>query len=237
MSSLSTSLKNSYQRWLHPYEEYLRTVKPAVQQQLDLEYGSQFSPSPAISPVKKVHSQTQSDVFSSDTPANQASADLHASISQGDSLMQPTAPPALQVTNIEAPRPVSSGFMAVNSGGFAAVNAAPSGFVAVNHAQSLLGKRDGEVCTGSSTSNGHATTPRPGSASVVPSQETPATTSNDDVGSNPLKRTMSHESMNCGSGSDGINGDGDRANGRRSKRLKKGLSLTTLSCFLFRIFY
>jgi [histone H3]-trimethyl-L-lysine4 demethylase len=34
MSSLSTSLKNSYQRWLYPYEEYVRIAKPGVQQQL-----------------------------------------------------------------------------------------------------------------------------------------------------------------------------------------------------------
>jgi [histone H3]-trimethyl-L-lysine4 demethylase len=33
MSSLSTSLKNSYQRWLQPYEEYVRIAKPGVQQQ------------------------------------------------------------------------------------------------------------------------------------------------------------------------------------------------------------
>ncbi len=36
MSSLSTSLKNSYQRWLCPYEEYLRLAKPGVQQQIEL---------------------------------------------------------------------------------------------------------------------------------------------------------------------------------------------------------
>jgi hypothetical protein len=34
MSSLATSLKNSYRRWLHPYEEHLRTAKPGVQRSL-----------------------------------------------------------------------------------------------------------------------------------------------------------------------------------------------------------
>ena len=47
MSSLSTSLKNSYQRWLFPYEEYLRLAKPGVQQQLEFENGGPFTPSSA----------------------------------------------------------------------------------------------------------------------------------------------------------------------------------------------
>jgi len=225
MSSLSTSLKNSYQRWLHPYEEYLRTVKPGVQQQQDFEYGGQFSPSPAMSPMKRIHSQSQSEVFTSDSPAMQASTALNASMSHREPMIQLAPPPAPPVTKIEAPGPVSSGFMAVNSGGFSAINATPSGFVAVNHAQPSLSKRESEVCMGTPTSNGHATTPATGSTpSAMPSQELSALTSNGDVGSNPLKRTMSHESMNCESGSDGINGDGDGANGRRSKRLKKGSS-------------
>ncbi len=230
MSSLSTSLKNSYQRWLHPYEEYLRTVKPGVQQQLDFEYGGQFSPSPAMSPMKKVYSQSQPDVFTSEPPAVQPSAAFNASISKGEPAVQPTPPSALPVANTEAPRPVSSGFMAVNSSGFSAVNASPSGFVAVNHAQSLQNKPENEVCTGMPISNGLAKTPVNGiTSSVMPSQESHALNSNGDLSSNPLKRTMSHESMNCESGSDGLNGDGDGPNGRRSKRLKKGLSFLSLS--------
>jgi [histone H3]-trimethyl-L-lysine4 demethylase len=228
MSSLSTSLKNSYQRWLHPYEEYLRTVKPGVQQQLDFEYGGGFSPTPAISPMKRVISQSKSDVLASDSPAMQASTALNASISQGEPIVQSAPPPALPVTKIETPRPSAAGFMAVNSGGFSAINA-PSGFVAVNHAQPTLSKRDGEkrdgdVCTTIATSNGHAPTPVARSvSSSKPSHESSAPTVNGDIGSNPLKRTMSHDSMNFESGSDGVNGDGDGANGRRSKRLKKGM--------------
>ena len=52
MSSLSTSLKNSYQRWLQPYEDYLRIAKPGVQHLLELENGGPFTPSPSISPAK-----------------------------------------------------------------------------------------------------------------------------------------------------------------------------------------
>jgi [histone H3]-trimethyl-L-lysine4 demethylase len=229
MSSLSTSLKNSYQRWLHPYEEYLRTVKPGVQQQLDFEYGGQFSPSPAMSPMKRVHSQSQSDGLNTDSPAVHASVALHTITAQANSVMQPAPPPPLPVTNIEAPRPVSSGFMAVNSGGFSAVNAPPSGFVAVNHAPPSLSKRESDICTGTPSSNGHVQTPGTGNTPrLMPSQELPGRTSNGDVGSNPLKRTMSHESINGESGSDGINGDGDGPNGRRSKRLKRGSLLRRL---------
>ena len=52
MSSLSTSLKNSYQRWLQPYEDYLRIAKPGVQHLLELENGGPFTPSPNTSPTK-----------------------------------------------------------------------------------------------------------------------------------------------------------------------------------------
>jgi [histone H3]-trimethyl-L-lysine4 demethylase len=237
MSSLSTSLKNSYQRWLHPYEEYLRTVKPGVQQQLEFDPGGQFSPSPAMSPMKRVHSQSQPDVFASGSPAITASAVLNASTGQGEPAMQPAPPQTLPVTKIEEPRPMSSGFMAVNSGGFSAVNAPRSGFVAVNHAQPLSSKRDSEICMGTPTPNGILTTPAAGTTpSAMPSQETTASNSNGDVASNPLKRAMSHESLNCESGSDGVNCDGDGANGRRSKRLKKGSSFPFLDastkCFL-----
>ncbi|KKP02600.1 hypothetical protein THAR02_05288 [Trichoderma harzianum] len=38
MSSLSTSLKNSFLRWLSPYEEYLRAAKPGVEHQLEEEH-------------------------------------------------------------------------------------------------------------------------------------------------------------------------------------------------------
>lgn len=230
MSSLSTSLKNSYQRWLHPYEEYLRTVKPGVQQQLDFEYGGQFSPSPAMSPMKKVHSQSQQDGFISDSPAVQASAALNSSMNKGEPAVQPVPPSALPVANTEAPRPVSSGFTAVNSSGFSAVNTSPSGFVAVNHTQPLQSKHENEVYTGMPILNGHAKAPTNGSTpSVMPVQEQHASNSNGDLGLNHLKRTMSHESMNCESGSDGLNGDGDGPNGRRSKRLKKGLYFLSLS--------
>src|ERR1700760_4426539 len=58
MSSLSTSLKNSYQKWLLPYEEYLRLAKPGVQQQLEMLNGGPYTPSPGPSPAKKSQTNT-----------------------------------------------------------------------------------------------------------------------------------------------------------------------------------
>jgi hypothetical protein len=49
MSSLSTSLKNWYQRWLFPYEEYLLSARSGVHQQPDHESGGPPTPSPATS--------------------------------------------------------------------------------------------------------------------------------------------------------------------------------------------
>ncbi|GME60751.1 hypothetical protein GTA08_BOTSDO08342 [Neofusicoccum parvum] len=131
MSSLSTSLKNSYQKWLHPYEEYLRIAKPGVHQMLEFENGGPFTPSPAPSPLKKAasHQQTPPGSFRSDSPAARASAALNQSIHEGS---VPPLPPAQELPK------VSSGFTAVNAGGFTAVNApqqsAPtsSGFSAIN---------------------------------------------------------------------------------------------------------
>ena len=65
MSSLSTSLKNSYQRWLQPYEDYLRIAKPGVQQRLEKENGGPFTPSPSASPNKN---STQEPVTSHQKP-------------------------------------------------------------------------------------------------------------------------------------------------------------------------
>ncbi|KAF2858581.1 PLU-1-domain-containing protein [Piedraia hortae CBS 480.64] len=44
MSSLSTSLKNSYQKWLLPFEEWLRLAKPGVHQQWESANGGPVTP-------------------------------------------------------------------------------------------------------------------------------------------------------------------------------------------------
>ena len=96
MSSLSTSLKNSYQRWLHPYEEYIRVAKPGLQMKLDHEYGgpltTMMTPSPASSPMKRSQPNTPASSSSvpdaapattnTNTMPMRASAALNASLQQ-----------------------------------------------------------------------------------------------------------------------------------------------------------
>lgn len=125
MSSLSTSLKNSYQKWLLPYEEYLRVAKPGVQQHLEMMNGGPFTPSPAPSPAKRPQTGTPLEI-KQENPAVQASNALNASL-DGRSPQQPQ-PPTL-------PEPPRSGFTPVNAGGgFTAVNTqSPTpGFTSVN---------------------------------------------------------------------------------------------------------
>lgn len=116
MSSLSTSLKNSFQKWLWPYEEYLRLAKPGVHQQLEAEYGGPLTPSPAVTPVRRSNADTP--LSGTDSPARQASDALQSTFSglkKEDRDVTMTDAPAM----LQAP---TSGFTAVNSGGFTAVN-------------------------------------------------------------------------------------------------------------------
>ena len=220
MSSLSTSLKNSYQKWLHPYEEYLRVAKPGVQQQLEFEYGGPLTPSPANSPLKRTHQNTPSSLRG-DSPAMRASVTLNASLRDSDDQTRATP-------NLEPPRPItSSGFTAVNTGGFTPVNLTPVSFHAVNTSNPPL-KWDPDNVTSTSAprhvgegpANTTKNTPEFPNATFSNSALTNGHTSN------PLKRTISHDSMNGGgSGTEsGLNGDCDGQNGRRSKRVKKGMN-------------
>lgn len=214
MSSLSTSLKNSYQKWLHPYEEYLRLVKPGVQQMLEFENGGPFTPSPAPSPMKK-SAQGTPVANSTESPALRASAALNASL---QSEAAPTPPP-------EAPRmPMSSGFTPVNAG-FTAVNAqpqpppqptpTPSSFSAVNgpngfHRDTVESRTSTPLRNGGSPMLSAHNTPdlRPSVVGLTPLSNGQAF--------NQLKRTLSQDIES------GMDGEDDSASGRRSKRIKKG---------------
>ncbi|KAJ9264633.1 transcriptional regulator family: ARID/BRIGHT [Paecilomyces variotii] len=193
MSSLSTSLKNSYQRWLQPYEEYLRVAKPSVQQQLELEHGGPYTPSPHPSPMNK-RAVSDHNTPSRDSPAIRASVALNS--------VQAEATPDKPTPPVEQQPPLRpSGFTPVNAnpGGFTAVNKSPS-FVAVNNGPTATVKQEAE--------NGNLT---PKSIADHPSA-TPASNGHG------IKRAISHDSLTGGSQTE--NGDPD-ANGRRSKRLRK----------------
>jgi histone demethylase JARID1 len=197
MSSLSTSLKNSYQRWLQPYEEYLRVAKPGVQQQLELEHGGPYTPSPHQSPMAK-----KPIPLDNGTPLMAPKGTMSVPSSAPQSTPREVeATPDKPTLPIEPtpPRPVASGFTPVNaSSGFTAVNRSPS-FVAVNSNPTI--KRE--------TDNGSLT---PKSVAEHPSISTPVSNGH---GSHQIKRAISHES-----GSQTENGDDP--SGRRSKRLRKG---------------
>ena len=216
MSSLSTSLKNSYQKWLHPYEEYLRVAKPGVQQQLEFEYGGPLTPSPAHSPLKRSHQHTPSSLRG-DSPAVRASATLNATLKEPEE-------PDKNIPMPEPPRTVtSSGFTAVNTGGFTPVNLTPASFQAVN---SSNGNLKWETENGTSTPRHLGESPMNATKNTPELQSTSLSTGTLTNGHvlNPLKRTISHDSINgVGSGTDsGLTGENDGQNGRRSKRQKKG---------------
>ncbi|KAK3627847.1 hypothetical protein LTR56_018963 [Elasticomyces elasticus] len=127
MSSLSTSLKNSYQKWLLPYEEYLRVAKPGVQQQMEAMNGGPYTPSPGVSPLKRMIPTSTPSGMQEGTPTMQAHTALHASMN-GDGTPQP--PRSLESPFPGPPppplipaAPSTGGFTPVNAGGFTAVNA------------------------------------------------------------------------------------------------------------------
>ena len=124
MSSLSTSLKNSYQKWLLPYEEYLNMAKPGVHHHLEMLNGGPITPTPGPSPAKK--SQMSTPLGMEDTPAGRASMALNASIN-GQSPQPSSLPrePSIALQPQPQPPPAATGgFTPVNvGGGFTAVNA------------------------------------------------------------------------------------------------------------------
>lgn len=194
MSSLSTSLKNSYQKWLCPYEEYLRLAKPGVYQQLETENGGPLTPSPAPSPMKHSNMPTPSSLRG-ESPARFASSALQASVnSERETPVRDTQP--------QAP---TSGFTAINSGGFTAVN---SGFTSVN--------RQPAADVKSSTPSKQFTSP------MTSAKNTPEYRPSGLGPANSLKRQASVDSYDSAR-ENGLDKDEDNGS-RRSKRLKKGMS-------------
>ncbi|OQD72726.1 hypothetical protein PENDEC_c019G06070 [Penicillium decumbens] len=201
MSSLSTSLKNSYQRYLQPYEEYLARAKPGVQQQLEVEHGGPFTPSPRPSPATR-----KPTLDGNGTPSQILDESLALRIPQapGTPMEKPSEPtPPVEPT----PPPRPSGFTPVNAAatGFTAVNHSP-GFGTVNNGPAI--KHEGE--------NGTST------PQSIAEQRRSTPMANGEAG-NTAKRAISHDSA-----SQTENGDADGGSGRRSKRLKKD-SLPTVA--------
>ncbi|KAK3942509.1 Lid2 complex component lid2 [Diplogelasinospora grovesii] len=205
MSSLSTSLKNSYQKWLCPYEEYLRIAKPGVHQQLELEYGGPLTPSPAPSPLKRSNVPTPSS-RRGESPARQATDALQATMN-GHAKDSDRDTPVADAPSLAAPQ-VSSGFTAINSGGFTAVN---SGFTSVN--RPLVAAADGK---GSTPLKQQPGTPASSSAKNTPEYGAPS-----NGPSSALKRQLSCDSVDSAKKESSADKEDSEAGSRRSKRLKK----------------
>ena len=216
MSSLSTSLKNSYQRWLFPYEEYLRLAKPSVRQQLEFEYGGPLTPSPANSPMKKSNQPTPSSLRC-ESPAMRATDALNVSMKDEFEKGMKNIP------TLDAPTPqaapVISGFTPVNAGGFTPVNSAPATFTPVSTA-----RRDREESSSFTPPRRPFDSPM-SSAKNTPEYRPSGLSSAPLVNgftSNPmLKRRLSHDNIESRNASQPP--DDSENGGRRSKRLKKGM--------------
>ena len=196
MSSLSTSLKNSYQRWLYPYEEYLRLAKPGVHQQLEFENGGPLTPSPANSPMKRSHQHTSSGL-QNDSPAIRASdalnSQVHSSVKEEFERSIKNIPMLDSPSSHPTPPPVTSGFTPVNVGGFTPVNATPTAFTPVN----MIRPRDREESSFTPTRRPYDS---PMSSAKNTPEYRPSALSQAAVlngfTSNPLlKRQISHDSM------------------------------------------
>jgi len=222
MSSLSTSLKNSYQRWLFPYEEYLRHAKPGVQAQLEYEYGGPLTPSPANSPLKKSHQHTPSSLRD-DSPAIRASDALNASMRSANELrdIPMLDPPNYSNQSTPGPPHPTSGFTPVNIGGFTPVNAAQASFTPVN-----MNNHRREREPERSFTPPRRTVDSPMSSAKNTPEYRPSglgsTPLTNGCTSNPLKRQMSHDSLDSRKENGHSRDDSDGGtSGRRSKRLKK----------------
>lgn len=201
MSSLSTSLKNSYQRWLCPYEEYLRIAKPGVHQQLEQEYGGPLTPSPAQTPIKRSNVNTPASVLG-DSPARFASDALQASINGVKKESDRDTP----MTDAPAQAP-TSGFIAINSGGFTAVN---SGFTSVNRSNGDTKNLTPDARRFDSPTSSAKNTPDNRATSLA---------------ATALKRQLSYDSSSDSTRKDkdtDVDRDDGDSGSRRSKRLKKG---------------
>ncbi|GAP93041.1 putative PLU-1-like protein [Rosellinia necatrix] len=201
MSSLSTSLKNSYDRWLNPYEHYLRQAKPSVYQQLEYEYGGPLTPSPAPSPIKRSSVNTPSSLRG-ESPARHATDALQASLSVPKPEGDRDAATADLLSS--TPQATTGGFTAINSGGFTAVNAS---FTSVNRPQPEV----------------QSFTPPPrrhDSPASLPKEVLEFRQSG--LGpANPLKRQLSFDSLDSARKEASTDKDDSENGSRRSKRLKK----------------
>ncbi|KAF4120720.1 [histone H3]-trimethyl-L-lysine4 demethylase [Geosmithia morbida] len=204
MSSLSTSLKNSYQRWLCPYEDYLRAAKPGVHQQLEAEYGGPLTPSPAVTPVKRSTVNTPMGT-GGNSPTQQTSDVLQTGLNGIKDEAHDTPMPDAR------PSPVAR----VPLPGFATVN---SGFTSVNRPAN----RDSLGLTPEPARNG---TP------AASARNTPEARPSALGSAAVLKRQQSCDSLSESAKKD-AEADSAEGSNRRSKRLKREVAPTVAGSYM-----
>lgn len=213
MSSLSTSLKNSYHKWLHPYEEYLRVAKPGVHQQLEYEYGGPLTPSP--SPMKRSYQVTPSQMRSDDQVIC-TSNNLNATRDESENELKTETN---KVSSVSLDNPNTSGFTPVNQAGSISANFVPTVSDATNGI-----RRDHKGINGLTPSNRRTSKNVTTSTKNTPDYNTthpgdPASSVTFSTSLSPtLKRQHSTESFDS-QDKKNRNEDGSR----RSKRLRKSM--------------
>ncbi|KAK9460823.1 PLU-1-like protein-domain-containing protein [Lipomyces oligophaga] len=75
MTSLSTSLKAAYQRYVYPYEVYLQSAKPVVQKQLEEENGGPLTPMKRQRTISGASTVSEASHPSPTTPTDAVSGD------------------------------------------------------------------------------------------------------------------------------------------------------------------
>ena len=208
MSSLSTSLKNSYQKWLHPYEEYLKIAKPSIQQQMELENGGPFTPGSMAHSNGGSHQGTPNHSQDSSL-AIKATAALNLSLGENIEASEPSQPP------IEPPRPpTSSGFAPINPGGFTPVNITPTSFPTTGlNGIPKPSEEDENPRISFASINGANTTPNDQFGGSLLSNGTDF---------NPLKRAWEQEAQSSFPVKDVSSSfDANSSDERQSKRIKK----------------
>ncbi|KAI1340800.1 PLU-1-domain-containing protein [Xylariaceae sp. FL0016] len=202
MSSLSTSLKNSYDRWLNPYENYLRHAKPGVYQQLEYEYGGPLTPSPAPSPLKRSTVNTPASLRG-ESPARHASDALQATMNGAK--QEADRDTAMADVPAATSQPTSGGFTAINAGGFTPVNAS---FTSVNRQTPTEPK-------------GFTPPPKHHGSPHSSAKNTPDFRPSALGAANLLKRQLSFDSLDSAKKENSVDKDDSENGSRRSKRLKK----------------
>ncbi|KAJ4857089.1 ARID/BRIGHT DNA binding domain-containing protein [Trichoderma breve] len=99
MSSLSTSLKNSFLQWLSPYEEYLRAAKPGDDHQLEEERVNPRNKGKEIPSIGWINYDSPNPDIYIWPPEPDVSGEDESELAGSSSAPPPLPPPVMEATN------------------------------------------------------------------------------------------------------------------------------------------